>query len=313
MKRPIAVVQGSLNCDITACGQRLPKLGETVIGTNSSMSSGGKGANQAVQLAKMGAEVYMIGRVGKDSYGDFLISQLKAAGVKTDYVLQEDESTGLGVVHCDSNGQYYAMVIPNANGSCCAADVMAAKDVIAEADVMMCQLESTDDAMYCAAKMAKEFSVPLILNPAPAKQVDPSLFACAHTITPNETETAFYTKMNAEELVTKEKWTIAANRLLDMGAKRALITLGGNGSFYLEQGREIYVPAFSVNAVDTTAAGDAFNGAYAYAVATSLPLEESLMLATAAGALATQNVGAQASMRGLIDIKNFLKEHYHES
>lgn len=309
MERPIAVVQGSLNCDIFVRGAALPKLGETVIGCEHALYSGGKGANQAVQLTKLGAEVYMVGRVGRDSYGRFVLKQLQSAGVHTEFVLCEDDATGIGAVQCDADGRYYAMVVPNANGRCRAEDVLAAKAVIEKADVMMCQLETTDEAVYQTAELAKQFSIPLIINPAPAKQMDSALFSAAHTITPNETEAAFYTGIEAEEVATPQGREKAAERLIRMGAARVLLTLGSRGSFYADGRTKSYMDAFPVHAVDTTAAGDAFNAAYAYAVACGMPLQRCLLYANAAGALATTRRGAQSSMCDAASLKKFLEEN----
>lgn len=308
MRKPIVVVEGSLNCDIIAKGDNLPKLGETVIGRSHTLYSGGKGANQAVQLAKLGAEVYLIGRIGHDSYGDLILDSLHSAGVHTDFLKREDEATGLGLVQCGAGGQYYAMVIPGANGCCRAADVLEAKEIIAKADVVLCQLEATDEALYEVADLADTFSVPLILNPAPAKEIDGRLFSLTHTLTPNETEAAFYAQMNPEELNSSEGLALAAERILSKGAGRLLITLGGRGCFYADRNRQFTVPAVPVKAVDTTAAGDAFNGAYAYAVACGQSPAECLLFANAAGAVAASKSGAQSSMGGTAEIKELIKD-----
>lgn len=308
MKKPIAVVQGSLNCDITAAGDILPKLGETVIGNQYALSPGGKGANQAVQLARLGAETYLIGRVGSDSYGDLLIESLREAGVRTDFVKRDPAPTGIGLVQCGANGQYYAMVVPGANGACSARDVSDAQDVIAVADVMLCQLETTEEALFAAADLAQKHAVSLIINPAPAKKMDPRLFEAAHTITPNETEAAFYADLEPSALDNSSGLRLAAERLLRLGARRVLMTLGARGCCYADAQRQFIAPPFPVKAVDTTAAGDAFNGAYAYAVAVGTSLEEALCFANAAGAAAASKSGAQPSICRLEVLNQLIKD-----
>lgn len=307
MKRIKAVVQGSLNCDLIVNGMELPQLGQTVMGRTSCRSSGGKGANQAVQLAKLGAEVYMIGRVGRDSNGDFLLESLKKEGVHTDFVIRDQEPTGMGAVLCGEEGHYYAMVIPGANSRCEAGDILRAKEVIREADVLMSQLETTDTALYQMAALSKEYDIPWILNPAPAKPVKEELYALAYAMTPNETEAAFYAGISPSELESCEGWEKAAVWFRERGCARLVMTLGGNGCYLATEEKKLHQKGFVVQAIDTTAAGDAFNGAYAYGAACGMSAEEGLSFANAAGAVAASRRGAQDSMGSMEELRAFIR------
>ena len=296
MKQPLIVIQGSLNYDMFAKASRLPQKGESILGHTYNVFSGGKGANQAVQMAKLGAEVYMIGKIGNDYQGDFILQKLQDAGVICDYLQRGDYGTGISCVHCADDGIYNSIVVPNGNACCNAEDVLRAEERIKNADVCVCQLETTDEAVDCLMELAERYQVPVVLNPAPAKQVDESIFRRAYIVTPNEAEAALYAEMPIEEVASEEGRKKAAKILLEKGAQRALITLGAHGCYYYDGKEELYCPSYSVRAVDSSAAGDSFNGALSYSIAMGYPMEKVLSFANAAGALTASKLGAQESM-----------------
>lgn len=309
MYRVRILVQGSMLFDFFTKAKALPKVGQTVLGDYFGMFSGGKGSNQAVQLARLGAEVYMVGRVGCDFMGDFLIDRLKAEGINTSYIICDDSiNTGLCAVHIDEMGRNAIIVVPLANTHCCKDDVYKAESLIATADAVLCQLETTVEAAECTLDLANKYNVPVVLNPAPAVNVPDRMFEKAYLITPNETEAEFFTGIKINEYPQEEWRELAAKRLHDMGAKRVVITLGANGCYYSDTDNSAYYPAFEINAVDSTAAGDAFNAALCFTLANKKSLPEAISYGNGAGALAASRFGSQVSLCSFEELDSFLKE-----
>lgn len=308
MKGTRIVVLGSLNYDIIALASAMPRKGETRIGHAYKTFCGGKGANQAVQAAKLGAETYMIGRVGKDKEGGELLKGLMHAGVNTDFITLDEAGTGVGIIHFDTDGNYQSIVVPNGNGNCTGKDVDEAEDIIKHADALMCQLEITEEAVDRLMEMASQYEIPVILNPAPAKTLDRRFFERAHVITPNETEASFYSEIPPEVIVTETGRRMAATRMLELGAQRVAITLGSQGSYYYDGKEEIFCPAYKIRAVDTAAAGDSFNAALCFAITNGRPMQEALQFANAAGALTASREGAQESIGDLEMIHSLMSK-----
>jgi ribokinase len=297
MHRPVRiVVVGSLVFDFVAKAQRLPRKGETILGDAFGMFPGGKGANQAVQAGRLGADVFLVGRVGDDFLADRLFASLQASGVHTDFVRRDRSvNTAACCIHVDAEGNNTIVIVPEANRACCPEDVDAAGDVLDSADVILCQLEIPLSTVVHAAQRAARHNVPVILNPAPAQPVPATIFQHVTILTPNETE--------AEQLLGRDTSAAAAGgeaqmakRLLALGPQTIIITLGERGAFLARPETEVLVPAYRVAVVDGTAAGDAFNGALAVALAEQRPIHEAIAFANAAGALATTRVGAQPSL-----------------
>jgi ribokinase len=280
-------VQGSLIFDFFAKAKVLPKVGQAIIGTDFGMFSGGKGANQAVQFARLGAKVYMIGRIGTEFTGDFLMDKLHAEGIDTSFIIRDKESsTSLCAVHVDEEGRNDIIVVPLANGRCKASDVEAAEKEIARADVLLTQLETTHEAMEAFVNLGVKHGKPVVLNPAPASSVKPEILEKVFILTPNETEAEAISGIMQDEYPAPEWRKRAAARLHEMGAKQIIITLGAEGCYYSTREKEIYVPAFSIKAEDSTGAGDAFNASFSYALALGKNVEEAIRYGNAAGAIA---------------------------
>jgi ribokinase len=312
-RRPRIAVVGSIVFDCVATADRLPRKGETVLGRTFGMFSGGKGANQAVQAARLGAEVFMIGRVGDDPLADQVLESLRASGVDTRYVKRDPSvRTGACCIHVDAAGDNAIIIVPEANMACSPEDVDAARDVLSSADILLCQLEIAMPTVVHTLDMAAEMGLRVVLNPAPAQPAPDGLFAKAMVLTPNETEAEFF---SGEALPSRAAadhgdvgWEIRASEQLQrMGAATVVITLGHRGAFVAAGNGHERVPAYRVSAVDVTAAGDAFNGALAVALAENRGLAQAVAYANAAGAIAASRAGAQPSLATRREFEDFLK------
>jgi ribokinase len=293
MKASIAVV-GSANMDLVARAPRMPRPGETVIGGDLATVPGGKGANQAVAAARLGADVSFVGRIGDDAFGSKLLRNLSAEGVSTRCLgLAPGAATGVALIIVDDTGQNSIVVAPGANMRLTVADVEAARDVICAASVLLLQLESPMEAVTRAAELAQAHDVTVVLNPAPAQSVPSRLISLIDVIVPNESETAMLT---GEPVDTESKGEQAARALLGMGIETVILTLGERGALLAHAGQVERFRAFDVTPVDTTAAGDAFLGAFAVATAEGRSVREAVCWGNAAGALATTRLGAQPSL-----------------
>jgi ribokinase len=302
---PDILVVGSLNMDLIVRTPRLPAPGETILGTQFSTAPGGKGANQAVAAAKLGAPVKMIGRVGADDFGKALRSHLNAVGVDTQYVTQDTEAaTGIASIWVDDKGQNSIIVAPGANARVARADIDAAAVAFRDARIVVAQLEIPLETVQYAFQLARKNNCLTILNPAPAQPLSRKILEQCDVVIPNEMETAQLTGMDAHDLESAQN---AANVLKQMGARRVLVTLGDKGALFLDGDAPAQpIPPFRVQAVDTTAAGDAFVGALAAALARDKDWTTSLREASAAGALAATKLGAQPSLPTRAELDAFL-------
>lgn len=302
------VVVGSLNMDLVTQAAKIPAPGETVIGGDLQTFPGGKGANQAVAAARAGAQVAMVGRVGDDVFADRLRENLLVDGIDVTHVQRTAETaSGVALIVVDEKGQNSIVVAPGANGRLTPADVSQAKDAIQQADVLLLQLEIPLAAVWQAAKIAAQAQVKVILNPAPARPLPPELLALVDILIPNESETAALTGLPT---AAPAELAAAAARLHDQDVATVILTLGERGAELSQAGRELYhVAAFPVvQVVDTTAAGDAFVGGLATAVAEGKSLPEAMRFGAAAGALSVTRAGAQPSLPTREEIETLLKE-----
>lgn len=300
-QQPIVVV-GSINIDLVAKAERIPVTGETVRGIEFKTHSGGKGANQAVAIARLGYPVRMIGKVGNDPFGKQLRSGLQQAGVDVSAVGQVDDSSGVAVIVVSPEGDNVIVVTPGANAALRPVDLDANLEVIRNARVVLTQLETPMETVEYLAELCEREGVPLILDPAPSQKLSPALMRRVSWFTPNETEALFYAKAG-----TAEPPQTIAGRLLDEGAAGVALKLGSSGIYLRDrEGLDVLVPAFSVNAVDTTAAGDAFNGAFAVGLALGHSPENSARFAAAAAAISVTRPGAQPSMPTFIEVTKML-------
>jgi len=280
--------------DLIARAPRIPQPGETIIGGDFHTAPGGKGANQAVAAARLGARVSMVGRVGCDAFAESLLNNLTAAGVDHAFVVQDPEApTGVALIVVDDAGQNSIVVASGANMHLSPADVDRAKSAIAGADALLLQLESPLETVTRAAEVARAHGVRVILNPAPARSLPAALLSLVDVLIPNESETALLTGMSVNNQAEAEA---AASTLRGMGVGTVILTLGERGALLAQAGTAELVPAFEVMPVDTTAAGDAFVGGFAVALAEGESLAEAVRWGNAAGALATTKLGAQPSL-----------------
>jgi len=301
---PKLTVVGSLNMDLIVRAPRIPAPGETIIGHGFHTAAGGKGANQAIAAARLGAQVSMVGRVGDDTYGQAQLSNLAADGVDTAFVTVDPQAhTGVALITVDDAGQNSIVVSSGANWQVNSADVDAAEAAIAGADMLLLQLETRPEVVARAVELAVRHGVPVVLNPAPARSLSPELLAQVTYLIPNESETALLAGQAVTDLDSARD---AARKLRQMGVVTVVLTLGEQGALLVAEGGAEHVPAFRVNVVDTTAAGDAFVAGFAVAVASDQSPGQAMRFATATGALATTKLGAQPSLPGLEEVNRLL-------
>lgn len=298
------VVVGSLNVDLTLRVSRLPLRGQTVTANSLKVAPGGKGANQAVAAARLETCVSMIGRVGKDSYGEMLLSSLREAGVNVSHVAADPElPTGTALITVDTSGSNTIVVYQGANVHCSPEDVDASHDVIAGSQALVTQLEIPLETVERALQVAKAQSIVTVLNPAPARDIPRTLLANVDFLIPNEVEASL---LSGIQVSGPDSAIEAATKLRRRGSRRVIVTLGEHGAVFCGPEGTFHVPAFKVRAVDTTAAGDAFIAAFTTAWVKGDGADASLRQACAAGALATTRTGAQPSLPSLEEVYTML-------
>src|ERR1039457_4868109 len=306
---PAIVVVGSLNMDFVVTVDRLPAPGETTFGRDFQMLPGGKGANQACAAGKLGAATRMIGRVGYDVFGDHLKASLAAAGVDVSGVhATRSQPAGVALIWGDRTGQNSIVVASGANYAMLASEVEAMRPAFRGARFALFQLESPIDVVAAAVKGARSEGARTMLDPAPAQPLSPDLLASIDVLTPNEIEASILLGVPPGR-VSKEEAPQLARRLRQLGPRSVVLKLGDQGCFYFDDTSEIFSPAFSVTARDTTAAGDIFNAALAVAFSEDRPVADSLRFANAAAAISVTRLGAQASAPSRAEVDQFLVAH----
>jgi len=298
-------VVGSINMDLVVRAPHIPAPGETVLGSGFGVFPGGKGANQAVATARQGAEVTFIGRVGGDAFGRELLDSLVAEGIQTQYIGVEDSTaSGVALITLDAAGQNSIVVAPGANHVLSPEHIQAADASFAGADLLLLQLETPLETVVAAAEGAKTHGVKVVLNPAPAQPLPEALLKIVDVLIPNESEAALLTGLPVETLEGAET---AARKLLKLGVRWVVVTLGARGALLVSGDRPaIHVLSYPVEVVDTTAAGDSFVGAFSVALAEGSPLEAAVRRGCAAGALAATRLGAQPSIPTKAEVDGLL-------
>ncbi len=303
------IVIGSSNTDMVVTSPKLPLPGETVLGNEFDVIPGGKGANQAVAAARAGADVSFVAKVGNDDFGKQAVAGYQKDKINTSNILIDPEKpSGVAVIIVDENsGQNSIVVAPGSNANLSVADVQNIEAEILDADVLLVQLEIRVETVQAALEIAKKGGVTTILNPAPAQFLSDEILNLVDIITPNETETQILIGIDP---VDKKEIKTAAAQLLKKVNRSVILTLGSEGVFYISKNTSgDFIPAFKVDAVDTTAAGDVFNGFFAAALADSKSSSESIKLANAAAAISVTKKGAQPSAPTIINVEKFLAEN----
>jgi ribokinase len=298
-KKPIVVV-GSVTMDLVTVAPRIPAIGETLIGTEFRTTPGGKGANQAVAAARLGYPVSMVARVGGDAYGPALIENLNLAGVDTGAIAKVDGSSGLAPIFVSEAGENSIVVIPGANGKLDRAAIDASAALIRSAGMVLCQLEIPLDTLTYTLDFCSDAGVPVMLDPAPAAALPDAALKKIAWFTPNETEAAFYADGGAGVEET-------AQRLFARGIGNVVLKRGSEGAYVAPAGGTArWVTPFQVQAIDTVAAGDCFNGAFAVGLLEGRDPFAAARFANAAAAIAVTRRGAQASMPSRADVDALL-------
>jgi ribokinase len=303
MSKKIVVI-GSSNTDMIIKSKRIPQPGETIIGGKFTTAAGGKGANQAVAAARAGGDVTFISRIGMDILGDNAINGFVKDGLNVSNIIRDkEEPSGVALIFVDEKGENSIAVAPGSNAKLSPGDINNNQSVIAGADIILMQLEVPIEAIESAAEFAFENKVKIILNPAPARPLSNSLLEKISIITPNETEAELLTGITVNNEEDAER---AAKVLLEKGIDTVIITLGSRGAFVFNNEYKELVPSYKVKAVDTTAAGDVFNGALTVALSENKNLKDAVLFANAAAALSVTKLGAQPSAPYKKDIINVL-------
>lgn len=305
MAKNSILVLGSSNTDMTIQVPRIPKAGETILGGIFSSTAGGKGANQAVAAARASGDVTFIGRVGNDMFGSRAVSGFVAEGINVDYIVRDKKSpSGVALIYVGENGQNSIAVASGANGNLSSADVLKARDAFHNEGILLVQLEIPLKTVLSAIDLAHANGMRVVLNPAPAQALPARLLAKVDILTPNESEAEQLTGITVSNPASAAK---AAEKLLACGVGNVIVTLGAQGAFVTGPGMRELIPGHKTKAVDTTAAGDVFNGSLSVALAEGKSLLDAARFANAAAAISVGRPGAQDSAPARREIDQLLR------
>ena len=295
-------VLGIFVADISFSGSKIPTIGETILGKKYNVGPGGKGCNQAIAIARLGGKINFISKIGKDSYGELALKTLEKNKISSENIIQDaSQQTGVAGILVDQNtGKNAINVIVGAPSTLKISEIEKQINLIKSSKIFLTQLEVPKDVTLYCLKTAKENGCITILNPAPASEISKEFYNNIDFFTPNETEAEFYTGI---KITNEQQAKQAANKLISLGIKKVIITLGEKGLLYSDGKEEIYLKASSVKAIDTTGAGDAFNGGLAYGISKEKSIKECLELANKVAGLSTTKLGAGDSMPYLGDLK----------
>ena len=308
MKSKIYVI-GSSNTDMVVKSNFLPKPGETVIGDTFLMNPGGKGANQAVSACKLGADVTFITKVGNDMFGKKAVNNFKKIGIKTDYIrIDKNNSSGVAIIMVDKSGENSISVAPGANNSLTIKDVNFIEEKLKADDYVLIQLEIPKTVVEYLIEICNKLKVKLILNPAPFQKISDYHLSQVNTITPNEIETEYLSGIKVKDKETAKK---ASEILINKGIKNIIITIGEKGAFYKSSSFEGLIHTKKVNVIDTTAAGDTFNGALVAGLSMKMDMLTSIDFANNAATYSVTKLGAQSSAPSINDLNNKFLKYVH--
>jgi len=304
-KNPIITVVGSTHMDFVVVADHIPRTGETVMGSSFKMTPGGKGANQAVAAALLGAKSYLVSCLGEDHIGDLLLENARKKGVSTDYVVRDPATyTGVALIIIDKEGRNVIAVAPGADHMLATEDIDRASEVMAKSDVILLQLEIPLEIVSYVIRKASQFKkVKTILNPAPARVLPGDVLKNVYVLTPNEVEAELLSGLSVANVNDAER---AGKRIIKKGVTSVVITLGEKGSFVVTQKESKLVPAIKVKPVDTTGAGDAFNAGLAFALAEGKEIEEAARFANFVAALKITKLGAQEGLPSRAEVEDFI-------
>ena len=308
--KPSVVVIGSTNMDLVVRTARLPKAGETVLGGEFIMNPGGKGANQAVAVAQLGGDCRFVTALGEDDFGKRLLSALSQQKVNTSSIQRvKNISSGIGLIGVDPAGENQIIVAPGANATLSPRDVEQSFKTIKDAKILLTQFEIPMETVICSIELAKKRKMSIILNPAPAQILPSKLFPMIDYLTPNMCEAALLSGLPVHDLPSAEK---AGKALLRKGIKTVIMTLGKNGALVIDKKDAYHLPAPMIPVIDTTAAGDAFNGGLAFALASDYELFAAVQFAIFVAALSVTKPGAQQSMPTLDEVNDYSQGYSYE-
>ncbi|MAJ86068.1 MAG: ribokinase [Candidatus Pelagibacter sp.] len=295
-------VLGIFVADISFSGPKIPSIGETILGNKYNIGPGGKGCNQAIAISRLGGKTNFISKIGKDAYGELALKTLEKNKISTENIIQDSsQQTGVAGILVDQNtGKNSINVIVGAPTSLKLSEIEKQINLIKRSKIFLTQLEVPKDVTLHCLKTARENGCITILNPAPASEISKEFYNNIDFFTPNETEAEFYTGI---KITNDQEAKRAADKLINLGIKKVIITLGEKGLFYSDGKEEIYLKASSVKAIDTTGAGDAFNGALAFSLIKEKSIKECLELANKVAGISTTKLGAGDAMPFIQDVK----------
>lgn len=295
-------VIGSINMDLVVKTNEIPKLGETLLGEELLQIPGGKGANQAAAIGKLGGKVAFLGKLGNDNFSKVLLKELEEAGVDTSYIENEDISSGLAVINVDKEGNNNIVVIPGANGLVDDSYLARHESVFKESEILVFQHEIPLETVKYGLKLGKELGKITILNPAPAMDLDDETIENIDILIPNEHELGRMAKME----ISDDKSILDASKiLLEKGIEKIIVTLGSRGALYIDSNTNKFFDAYKVDVVDTTGAGDSFIGGFTASYQEDRDIERAIDMGQKTAALAIQKIGAQSSLPSRKDVENF--------
>lgn len=296
------LVVGSMNMDLVVKVDEIPKIGETLTGSEFLQIPGGKGANQGVAMAKLNSDVSFLGKLGKDSFGESLVRSMESSGVNMDNVDYTQDSTGIAVINVDKSGNNNIVVIPGANGTVDKEYLQKNEKAFEEADIVVFQLEIPLETVKEGLRISKKFGKTTILNPAPAGELDDEIIENIDILIPNEHELERISKVKISD---KDSILKAGNLLIEKGIKKIIVTLGSEGVLYLDPENHEFFKPYKVNVVDTTAAGDSFIGGFVSYYIETKDIKKSIDMGQRTAALTIQKFGAQSSLPTREEVDDF--------